>query len=520
MTASPPPSSPPPPLPRLGDLPPSELERTGTQALAWIAAYLSHPERYPVLAQVRPGELKARLPAHAPAAGEPLDAILADFDQLIVPAVTHWNHPGFMAYFGITGSVPGILGELLIAALNVNAMLWRTSPAATELEEVVLGWLREMIGFPPAFAGAIQDTASASSLTALTAAREAVPGLEVRRRGLLGRPGAAPLVLYTSSEAHSSIEKAAIVIGIGTDGVSKVATDAEYRMDVADLERRIAADRAAGKRPFAIVATVGTTSTTSIDPVPALADIAAREGLWLHVDAAYGGAAAILPERRHVLAGCERADSVIVNPHKWLFTPIDCSALYCRRPEILIAATSLVPEYLRAPEAGVTNLMDWGTSLGRRFRALKLWLVLRAFGQEGLSARIREHLRLAQVAAAEIDLAPDLERLAPVPFSTVCFRARPPELRGREDEPAVRERLNALNAATLAAVNATGEVMLSHTVLRGRTTLRMAIGNIRTEERHVRRALALVREHAAREHARMDRGGLERPADAASGKSA
>jgi aromatic-L-amino-acid decarboxylase len=495
MTA--PPSPPPPP----GDLPTSELERAGRQALAWIVEYLDHPERYPVLAAVAPGELKTRLPAHAPAVGEPLATILADFEREIVPAVTHWNHPGFMAYFGITGSVPGIVGELLTAALNVNAMLWRASPAGTELEEVVLGWLREMIGLPPAFAGAIQDTASASSLTALTAAREAVPGLEVRTRGLLGRPDQAPLVLYASSEAHSSIEKAAIVIGIGTDGFSKVATDAEYRMDVADLERRIVADRALGKRPFAVVATVGTTSTTSIDPVPALAAICAREGLWLHVDAAYGGAAAVLPEMRHVLAGCEQADSVIVNPHKWLFTPMDCSALYCRRPAVLIAATSLVPEYLRTTDTGVTNLMDWGTSLGRRFRALKLWMVLRAYGSEGIAARIREHLRIAQVAAAAIDDSPDLERLAPVPFSTVCFRARPADLRGREDEAAVREELNALNAATLAAVNRTGEVMLSHTALRGRTTLRMAIGNVRTGEQHVMRALELVREHAARERA-------------------
>jgi aromatic-L-amino-acid decarboxylase len=235
--------------------------------------------------------------------------------------------------------------------------------------------------------------------------------------------------------------------------------------------------------------------------VPALAAICAREGLWLHVDAAYGGAAAVLPEMRHVLAGCEQADSVIVNPHKWLFTPMDCSALYCRRPAVLIAATSLVPEYLRTTDTGVTNLMDWGTSLGRRFRALKLWMVLRAYGSEGIAARIREHLRIAQVAAAAIDDSPDLERLAPVPFSTVCFRARPADLRGREDEAAVREELNALNAATLAAVNRTGEVMLSHTALRGRTTLRMAIGNVRTGEQHVMRALELVREHAARERA-------------------
>lgn len=487
-------------VPPVGDLPTSELTRHGGRALDWIAAYLDHPERYPVLARVRPGELRAALPAQAPDAGEPLARILDDFEQLIVPAVTHWNHPGFLAYFGITGSIPGILGELLAAALNVNAMLWRTAPAATELEEVALGWLRDLLGLPAAFAGSIQDTASASSMVALAAAREAVPGLEARTRGLLGRPDQAPLVLYLSTEAHSSIDKAAIALGLGTDSLSKVATDPDYRMDVADLERRIAADRAAGKRPFAVVATVGTTSTTSIDPVPAIAAVCGRERLWLHVDAAYGGSAAVVPELRHILDGCQYADSLVVNPHKWLFTPMDCSALYCRRPSVLTGAFRLTPEYLRTTEAEAeaTNLMDWGVSLGRRFRALKLWMVMRAYGREGLAARIREHLRLARIAATAVDAAADLERLAPVPFSTVCFRARPPDLAGQEDQEGVRLHLNALNAATLEAVNGTGEVFLSHTVLRERTTLRIAIGNLRTEERHVARALALVREHAAR----------------------
>jgi aromatic-L-amino-acid decarboxylase len=479
------------------DLETSELRRAGERALDWIADYLDHPERYPVLARVRPGELKAALPTSAPERGEPLDQILADFERQIVPAVTHWNHPGFMAYFGITGSIPGIVGELLSAALNVNAMLWRSSPAGTELEEVALAWLRDLLGLPPTFAGVIHDTASASSLTALTAAREAVPGLEARTRGLLGRPDQAPLVLYASSQSHSSIDKAAIVLGIGTDGVSKVATDSEYKLLVPDLEQRVAADRAQGRRPFAVVATVGTTSTTSIDPVPEIAEVCAREELWLHVDAAYGGSAAILPEMRHVLAGCELADSLVVNPHKWLFTPIDCSALYCRRPTVLTGATSLVPEYLRTSETGVTNLMDWGTSLGRRFRGLKLWMVLRAYGREGIIARIREHLRIARWATGVVDEATDLERLAPVPFSTLCFRARPPDLRGREDE-ATTNYLNELNSATLDAVNQSGEVFLSHTVLGDRTAIRLAIGNIRTEERHVARALALVREHSAR----------------------
>ncbi len=483
-----------------GDLSTEELVRHGRRALDWIAAYLDHPEHHPVLAPARPGDLKKRLPAQAPEIGESLSEILDDFERLIVPGITHWNHPGFLAYFGITGSIPGIVGELLAAGLNVNAMLWRTSPAATELEEVVLDWLRDLLGLPPAFAGSIQDTASASSMVALAAARESVPGLDARIHGLLGRPDQAPLVLYASTEAHSSIDKAAMAIGVGTDSLSKVSTDSEYRLDVGDLAQRIAADRAQGKRPFAVVATVGTTSTTSIDPVPAIADICEAEGLWLHVDAAYGGTAAIVPEMRKVLLGCERADSLVVNPHKWLFTPMDCSALYCRRPDVLTGAFSLTPEYLKSSEsaAAVTNLMDWGVSLGRRFRALKLWLVLRAYGREGLIARIREHLRLAQVAAATIDQAPDLERLAPTPLSVVCFRARPAELTGEEDREEIRRYLNELNTATLDAVNSTGEVFLSHTVLRARTVLRIAIGNLRTEERHVLRAIALVREHATR----------------------
>jgi aromatic-L-amino-acid/L-tryptophan decarboxylase len=488
----------PPPAPATCDLPTAEFLRAGERVLDWIASYLDHPERFPVLAQIEPGALKAALPASAPEQPEPLDRILDDYERLIVPATTHWNHPGFMGYFGISGSIPGILGELLTAALNVNAMLWRTSPAGTELEEVALGWLRELIGLPPAFQGAIQDTASTSTLTALAAAREAVPGLDVRTKGLAGRPEIGPLVLYCSAEAHSSVDRAAIVLGIGTDGVSRVATDPAFRLDPHDLRQRIAADRARGRTPFAVVATVGTTSTTSIDPVPEIADICAQEKLWLHIDAAYGGAAAILPEMRHVLAGADRADSLVVNPHKWIFIPIDCSALYCRRPDVLTGATSLVPEYLRTAEAGqARNLMDWGHPLGRRFRALKLWIVLRAYGRQGIMARIREHLRLAQIAAATVDGAPELERLAPVEFSTVCFRFVPGALALRASEPAVAGYLNTLNMAILEAVNRTGEVFLSHTGLGGRTAIRLSIGNLRTEERHVRRAIALCREWGA-----------------------
>lgn len=470
------------------DMPLEEFRRFGHQVVEWIADYLAGIERYPVLARVRPGEIRRRLPAHPPREGEPFEAILRDFEQIILPGITHWNHPGFMAYFAITGSGPGILGELLAAALNVNAMLWKTSPAATELEQVALDWLRQMLGLPPEFEGVIYDTASISSLCALAAAREAV-GLGVRERGLAGLPR---LRLYMSEEAHSSIEKGAILLGLGQAGVRKIPTDEAFRMDVKALERAIEEDQAAGWRPFCVVATVGTTSTTSSDPVAEIARVCERYRLWLHVDAAYAGAAAIVPEFRHVLDGCDRADSLVVNPHKWLFTPIDLSAFYCRRMDVLRRAFSLVPEYLRTEEEQVRNFMDYGPQLGRRFRALKLWMVLRYFGQEGLVARIREHIRLAQQFAAWVDADPDFERLAPAPLSTVCFRARPRGWARSEAD------LDLFNEALLQAVNATGECFLSHTRVRGRLALRLAIGNMRTSERHVRRAWELLRAHAAR----------------------
>lgn len=482
----------------LGDMTPEAFRRYGHQVVDWIANYLSDVGQYPVLAPVAPGEVRRQLPATPPARPESLEQALADFERVILPGVTHWNHPGFFAYFAITGSAPGILGEMLSAALNVNGMLWRTSPALTELEEVVLDWLRQMLGLPEGLMGIIMDTASVSSLCAIAAAREAVPGLRVREEGLAGRADVPRLRLYCSEQAHSSIEKDAITLGLGRAGVRKIPTDAEFRLDTEALAAAIAEDRRAGWQPFCVVATVGTTSTTSIDPVPAIASICRREGLWLHVDGAYGGMAAIIPERRDVLAGCDQADSIVVNPHKWLFTPIDCSAFYCRRPEVLKRAFSLVPEYLRTAEGeaeSVRDLMDYGVQLGRRFRALKLWFVIRAFGQEGLAARLREHIRLGQQFAAWIDASPDFERLAPVPFSTVCFRAHPRDLGGTSEE--VEAHLNRLNEALLEAVNATGEVFLSHTKLNGRYTLRLAVGNLRTTEAHVARAWEILQEKIA-----------------------
>ena len=463
----------------LGDMGPEEFRRYGHQVVDWIADYLAHPERYPVLSQNQPGQLKHELPSAAPERGEAMEAMLADLDRFIVPGVTHWNHPGFFAYFAISGSGPGILGEMLSAAFNVNAMMWRTSPSATELEEVTLEWLRQMIGLPNTFEGVIYDTASISSLCAIAAAREAA-GLEVRERGLAA--AGAKLRMYASEHVHSSVDKSAITLGIGQAGLRKIASDAEYRMDARALEQAIKEDRANGWLPFCVVATTGTTSTTSIDPVPAIADICEREGLWLHVDAAYGGSAAVVPEMRWVLEGCDRADSLVVNPHKGLFVPVDLSVLYCRKLDVLRAAFSLVPEYLRTGEnEQVKNFMDYGPQLGRRFRALKLWFVMRYFGVEGLQARIRNQIALAREFADWVDQSKDFERLAPVPFSLVCFRAHPRNVSSEAE-------LDILNERLMNEVNRRGKVYLSHTKLVGKLTLRLAIGNIRTTHDHVRLA--------------------------------
>ena len=481
------------------------FRRDGHRLIDWIAEYLAHPERYPVLAQVEPGRVRRALSEEPPEKPEPLEAILQDVDKIIAPGLTHWNHPGFFAYFAISGSGPGILGELLSAAFNVNAMLWRTAPAATELEELVLDWLRHLLGLPPEFMGLINDTASVSSLCAIAAGREAL-GLRIREEGLAGRPDLPRLRLYTSEQAHSSIEKAAIVLGLGQAGVKKIPVDEEFRLRSEALEASIKEDREAGWKPFCVVATVGTTSTTSVDPVPEIAEICERHKLWLHVDAAYAGAAAILPEKRWALAGCERADSVVVNPHKWLFVPIDCSAFYCRRPGVLKQAFSLVPEYLRTPEEDrVRNLMDYGIQLGRRFRALKLWMVLRAFGAEGLRQHLRAHIALAERFQGWIEASPDFELLAPVPFSVVCFRSRP---HGLSAGPETEAYLRRLNERLLESVNRTGDVFLSHTELDEKFTLRLAIGNLRTTEGHVRRAWELLQEHAARLDAELRPAGL------------
>jgi aromatic-L-amino-acid decarboxylase len=431
-----------------------DLRRDGQAAVEWVARYLEGMRELPVRAQVEPGDVRGALPSSPPERAEPFEAVLRDLDEVIVPGTTHWNHPRFFAYFAITGSEPGILAELLSAAFNVNAMLWRTGPAATELEELVVDWLRQLVALPETFHGHIEDTASTSTLAGLAAAREL-------------RPGG---VVLCSEHAHSSVDKDCRILGLE---LRKVPADAEHRMRPDALEDALAAGEVA-----AVVATVGTTSATSVDPVPAVADLCERFGAWLHVDAAYAGSAMVCEELRWAWDGVERADSLVVNPHKWLFTPVDCSVLYTRRPDALRDAFSLLPEYLRTNVEDVTNLMDYGPALGRRFRALKLWTVIRCYGREGLQALVREHVRLARLFASWVEAEPGWDVVAPVPFSVVCFR---------------REGSDEQNEALMERVNATGEAYLSHTRLDDRFVLRLAIGNARTTEADVERAWELLR---------------------------
>lgn len=462
---------------------PEEFRAHGHAVIDWIADYLAKPDRWPVLPDVRPGEISARLPVSPPASGESMDAILADFRDIIVPGTTHWNHPDFLAYFANTGTAEGILGEALAAALNVNAMLWKTGPAQTELETRTLDWLRQMIGLADGFTGTITDTASTSTLYALAAAREMAPELQLREKGMPGRAEVPRLLIYASEEAHSSIDKAAMTLGFGREGVRHVTTDSELGMDAAALERMIRDDRKNGAVPIAVVACVGTTSTTAVDPVAAIAAICSREKIWLHVDAAYAGTAAILPEMRYILDGCDRADSLVVNPHKWMFTPMDCSVLFTRRDDLLKRAFQVIPDYLSATEPeSVVNLMDYGVALGRRFRALKLWMVIRSFGVDGIAAVIREHIRLAAQLAGWVREEPGFELLAPPRFSTVVF---------------AHAGGDQMNRRIVETVNATRQTFISHTTVRGRSAIRISIGNLRTSEANVRRAWELVRKAAA-----------------------
>lgn len=456
-------------------MPADDFRRFGYEVVDWIANYFEHIGEYPVLSQVQPDWLKDNLPTSAPENGEDFNDVLKDVDRLILPAVTHWNHPNFHGLFSTSTSSVGVFGEMLSAAFDMKAMLWRTSPASTELEDVVLDWLRQMMNLPEQFEGIIYDTASVSTMHAVAAARERA-NLDIRERGMSGRDDLPLLRVYCSEHVHSSIDKSVITLGLGTRSLRKIAVNERFEMRADALANAIEEDIEAGYMPICVIPTIGTTSSSSVDPVDAIADICEKHGIWLHVDAAYAGSAAIVPEMQPLFSGWERADSIVTNPHKWLFTPFDLSVLYCRNLSELKKAFSLVPEYLKtSDESSVKNGMDYGIQLGRRFRALKLWFVMRYFGREGLIARIREHCRLARLFASWVEESENFEMLAPVPFALVCFRACPD---GVDD-------LDALNERIMNDINASGEAYLSHTKLDGKFTLRLSVGSIRVEEKHL-----------------------------------
>jgi len=458
-----------------------QFRRSGHEFVDWIADYLRDIERFPVMSQVKPGEVRAKLPSAPPLRGEPMDRIFADFKEIILPGISHWQHPGWNAYFPANNSPESILGEMLSAGLGTMGMSWQVSPAVAELEDLVMGWLRRMLGLPEGFSGVIQDTASTGTLSALLTARERATNYDSNERGLKQ-----PLVAYATRETHSSLEKGIKIAGYGRENLRMIETDENFAMIPDKLETAIIRDRAAGLQPTIVIATLGTTSSTAVDPLRAIGEIAARYGLWLHVDAAYAGTAAVCPENRWMLDGAEYMDSFLFNPHKWMLTNFDCSAYFVKDPGALIRTFEIHPEYLKTDaDPYVKNHRDWGIQLGRRFRALKLWFVLRSYGVEGIQAYVREHLRLAQLLKGWIEAEPNFEILAPVLFGLVCFRFND----GRSEAA-----LTEINKTLLDRLNASGAVALSHTVLRGKYTLRMAIGTRTTEERHVRRAWELIRE--------------------------
>lgn len=451
----------------------------GYRFVDWVADYFEEVENYPVRSQVSPGEIKNQLPREAPCQGEPMEALFKDFNELILPGITHWQHPSWFAYFPANNSPPSILAEILTAGLGAQCMIWQTSPAAAELEEVVMEWLRQMLGLPEEMEGVIQDTASTSSLVALLTAREKATDFGANQRGFRE-----DLRIYISEEAHSSVEKGAKIAGYGKQSICSIPTDENFAMDPSELEEAVIRDKQKGFKPACVVATVGTTSSTAVDPLVPIGEICKRHDLWFHVDAAFAGTAAILPEKRGILEGMKYVDSFVFNPHKWMLTNFDCSAYFVRDPGLLIRTFEIHPEYLKTGlDAKVKNFRDWGIQLGRRFRALKLWFVIRSYGVEGLQKIIREHLRLAQMFKERILEEKNFELMAPVDFSVICFRLND----GRKEE-----KLDSLNKEFLEMLNETGEVFLSQTTLRGKYVLRMAIGARMTTERHVTQAWQLV----------------------------
>ncbi len=469
----------------MSDMPIEEFRKSGHQLVDWVADYLKDIEKYPTMSQINPGDILNRIPDSPPTKGEDIANVLNDVDKILMDGITHWNHPGFMAYFNSTSSGPGILAELLTAGLGLNGMLWKTSPAFTELEKAMMNWFRQMVGLPENYWGIIYDTASTSSMHAIASAREQL-NLGFREKGMAGRNDVPRLRMYCSEHAHSSIEKGVVTLGIGLQGIRKIPVNDKFEMIPENLEEAIKEDIKRGWKPFCVVATVGTTSTTSVDPVEEIAAICEIHNLWLHIDAAYAGVTAIIPEMKWVTNGWDKADSIVINPHKWMFTPMDLSIYFTRKPEILKQAFSLVPEYLKTNQDDeVENLMDYGIQLGRRFRALKLWFVIRYFGVEGLASRIKNHIELAKELAGWIDDEDHFERMAPVPFSTVCFRYNP----GGK----IEEELDALNERLIENINTSGKIFLSHTKLNNKFVIRLTIGSIRHERRHIVEAWELIK---------------------------
>ncbi|MDX9856673.1 MAG: pyridoxal-dependent decarboxylase [candidate division Zixibacteria bacterium] len=454
----------------------------------WMADYLEHVRDYPVKAQVQPKEVARQLPGSAPDDGEPFGRIFSDFQSIILPGMTHWQHPSFHAYFPANSSPPSILAEMLMSTLGAQCMSWATSPAATELEETVMRWLQQMIGLPDEFVGVIQDTASTATLCSLLTAREKVSGFGVNRRGF---ESGDKYAIYCSTETHSSIEKAVKIAGFGAESLRKLAVDGRYAMRPDLLTRAVELDTAEGIRPLAVVATVGTTGSTAIDPVRAIGEICRSHNLWLHVDAAYAGTALLLEECRWMADGIELADSVVFNPHKWMFTNFDCSAYFVKDPAALVQTFEILPEYLKTSEGErVNNYRDWGIQLGRRFRALKLWFVIRTYGRHGLQAMVRRHISMAQSVARWIEDDPEFELLAPAPLNVLCFRYHPAGI----DDP---RRLDALNEHLLESINASGQAYLTHTRLSGAYAVRLVIAQTNVTEEDVRRTWQVVREAAA-----------------------
>lgn len=460
-----------------------EFRRYGYEMIDWIADYFEEVDNFPVQAQVEPGEIKAKLPKEAPQTGEDMASIWQDFHDIILPGVTHWQHPGWFAYFPANNSPASVLGELLSAGLGSQCMVWATTPAAAELEEVVLEWLRKLLGLPAGLHGVIQDTASTATLTALLTAREVATDFASNEEGVPG-----DLKVYASDQTHSSIEKGMKIAGYGRQNLRKIATDEEYAMIPGELEQAIKADIKQGYQPACVVATIGTTSSTAIDPLEKIGEICQKYGVWLHVDAAFAGTAAILEEKQDILAGAEYLDSFVFNPHKWLLTNFDCSAYFVKEPELLIKTMAINPEYLKTGfDEQVNNYRDWGIQLGRRFRALKLWFVLRSYGRIGLQEIIRKHIEWAEDFAAWVEEAEDFELLAPVTTSLVCFRWN----------GSTAVDLNEFNQQLLERINQTGKVFLTHTVLDDKYTIRLVVGSRTTTADKVKEAWEIITRSAA-----------------------